>query len=137
NPGYSAVEFNYAYRNMERVYLVTLSKDTPSPFRPKPEGPTAAKPAEGKAKDTKPAEAKPKDVPLKVDTDGLPERILQLPVQPARYRSLASVGSTVYYLRGGDRGGKPAFQTYDLAAKKETALGSVNGYEISADGKKM
>jgi tricorn protease len=139
NPSYSAVEWNYSYRNMERVYLVTLAKDTPSPFRPKPEEPTAAKPAEPK-KEAKPAEAKPKDVPLKVDTDGLSERILQLPVQPARYRSLASVGSTVYYLRQsgqGGPGGKLAFQMYDLAAKKETALGSVSGYEISADGKKM
>src|SRR5205085_970108 len=116
---------------------VTLAKDTPSPFRPRPEEPAAAKPAQAKPAETKPAEAKPKDVPLKVDTDGLSERILQLPVQPARYRSLASVGSTVYYIRQGEQGGKPAFQVYDLAAKKETGLGSVKGYEISADGKKM
>ncbi|HZY88465.1 MAG TPA: protease, partial [Gemmataceae bacterium] len=95
NPQYSAVEWNYAYQNMERVYLVTLSKGTPSPFRPKPEE-AAAKPTQAK-----PGEAKPKEVALKVDTDGLSERILQLPVQAARYRNLASVGGTVYYLRGG------------------------------------
>src|SRR5690606_3386789 len=32
---------------------------------------------------------------------------------------------------------KSTFQMYDLSEQKETALGSVNGYEISANQKKM
>ncbi len=63
--------------------------------------------------------------------------MLQLPIQAANYRNLASVGSTLYYIRQGSKDSKPALQMYDLAARKETALGSVNGFEISADGKKM
>jgi tricorn protease len=132
NPVYSATEWNHAYRDMARIYLVTLSKDTPSPFRPRDED--EAKPAP-KAKDAPPVKAK--DVVLKVDTDGIQERVLRLPVRPANYRNLQSVGSTVYYIRKGDRDAKPALESYDLATRKETALGSVSGFEISADGKKM
>jgi tricorn protease len=48
-----------------------------------------------------------------------------------------SVGSTVYYIRRGSKDAGPVLQMYDLSARKETALGSVNGFEISADGKQM
>jgi tricorn protease len=135
NPVISETEFDAAYRDMARIYLVTLARDTPSPFRPKSdEAGEQARPEE-KPQD-KPKE-KPKEVPVKVDLDGLPGRVLQLPVAPARYRQLRSVGSTVYYLRQGSKDPKPAFALFDLAARKETALGSVGDFEISADGKKV
>jgi tricorn protease len=127
-PIYSETEWNHAYRDMSRIYLVTLARTTPSPFLPR--GEESAAPAKSE-------EAKPKDLVLKVDPEGLTERVLQLPVQPAHYRNLASVGSTLYYIRHGSKDGKPALQMYDLAARKETSLGSVNGFEISANGKKM
>src|SRR5205823_161501 len=60
-----------------------------------------------------------------------------VPVQAAAYRNLASAGGALYYIRTGSKDAKPAFFVYDLAARKETALGSIGGYEISADGKKM
>jgi tricorn protease len=133
NPIYSATEWNVAYRDMARIYLVTLARDTPSPFRPgADDAPAPAKPAEGK-----PAEGRPKVDRLKVDTDGLSDRVLQLPVQPASYRDLQSVGGNLYYIRQGSKDDKPALQMYDLAHRKETALGSVGGFEVSADGKKM
>jgi tricorn protease len=127
-PIYSQTEWNHAYRDMARIYFVTLAKDTPSPFRPR--GDEAPEPA-------KTDEKKPKEQALKVDTEGLNERVLQLPIQAANYRNLASVGSTLYYIRQGSKDAKPAFQMYDLANRKETSLGSVNGFEISADNKKM
>ena len=34
NPIYSATEWNSAYRDMSKIYMLTLSKDTPSPFAP-------------------------------------------------------------------------------------------------------
>ena len=34
-PIYSETEWNHAYRDMARIYLVTLAKDTPSPFQPR------------------------------------------------------------------------------------------------------
>lgn len=128
HPIYSETEWNHAYRDMARIYLVTLDKATPSPFHTRSD--EIAEPA-------KTEEAKAKEVVLKVDANGLNERVLQLPIQAANYRHLSTVGSTIYYIRNGSKDGKPALQMYDLSARKETALGSVNGFEISADGKKM
>jgi tricorn protease len=128
SPVFSQTEWNHAYQDMARIYFAVLSKDTPSPFRLRSDeaGEPSPKPEE-----------KPKDGGIKVDPEGLQDRILQLPIQAATYRHLASVGSTLYYVRQGSKDAKPAFQMYDLATRKETALGSIGGYEISADGKKM
>jgi tricorn protease len=127
-PIYSATEWNHAYRDMARIYLAVLAKGTPSPLRPKGEDDS---PAKGKEK---PAAGPPA---VQVDLEDLSERVLQLPVKPAGYRNLQSVGSAVYYIRQGSGDARPAFGVYDLAARKETALGSVGGFEISADGKKV
>jgi tricorn protease len=135
NPIYSATEWNHAYQNMSRIYAVMLTKDTPSPFAPKQD---EAKKPEAKEKDKEPAKkdekpgtAKPSGVTVKIDTEGLTRRIIQLPVKPGNYRNLQSVGSSVYYVGSGGMG------VYDLSAKKDTNLGQIGGYEISADGKKM
>jgi tricorn protease len=130
NPTYGDTEFDFTYKDMARIYLVTLARATPSPFKPKDDEVGEAKPAE-------PKEEPKKEVGNQVDPEGLAERIVEIPVAPGEYHNLASVGATVYYIRQGTKDAKPAFQLYDLAARKETALGSVDGYEISADGKKM
>ena len=43
----------------------------------------------------------------------------------------------MYYIRANASAPGPQFFIFDLGTKKETALGTVSGYEISADGKKM
>ncbi len=147
-PLYSDTEWNHAYTDMGRVYFVTLAKDTPSPFAPKSDDDPAAEPgrAEGrkppddaKQDDAKKDEAKKKPTPIKVDLDGLKDRIVQLPIPPANYGALQSVGATVYYMRSSSKGpeGKAGMFMFDLATKKETSLGTINGYEISANGQKM
>jgi tricorn protease len=142
NPTYSRTEWNHAYQDVQRIYLVTLAKDTPSPFKPKSdEVGDLSKKDEPKKDDKKdePKKDEPKKEPpvVKVDTDGLKDRVLDLPVSAASYRNLQSVGGTLYFLRSSSKDPKPALVTYDLAALKETSLGSVNGYEISADQKKV
>jgi tricorn protease len=137
NPIFSATEWNHAYRDMARIYFAVLAKGTPSPFRTRGED-EAEKKKKEPDKSTKAEAGKPTAVPdVKVDVEGIQERILQVPIKPAGYRNLVSVGSTVYYIRQGSTDPKPAFQMYDLEARKETGLGSVSGFEISADGKKM
>ncbi|HZZ77565.1 MAG TPA: PDZ domain-containing protein, partial [Gemmataceae bacterium] len=135
NPLYSGTEWNHAYTDMARIYLVTLTKDTPSPFKP------ASDEASGPAKDDgKPKGAekeKEKKDAFRIDTAGIDKRVIQLPIAPGSYRNLTSVGSTIYYQRNTTRGDKSGFFLFDLAAKKETSLGKISGYEISADGKKM
>ncbi len=148
-PTMSDIELEHVYRNLERVYLVALSKDTESPFKPKSdEVEIAAEPkAEAKGADAKDAKKDaPKAVVVKVDLDGLRDRVIGLPIEPANYDSIHAVGDKVYYERAaeddgdGEDGGSPALNTllvYDLKAQKETEIGKIAGYDVTSDGKKL
>jgi tricorn protease len=163
-PIYSDIEWNHAYLDMERVYLVSLAKDTLSPFAPKSDEVAIAKDEEKKPTDAKTDAAKPADkkdekksdekkaVVVKVDADGLSERIIGLPILASNYGSIMMLGEKVYYRRapGGPQGGggggegfgggsasKPAVAFYDLKTRKETELGNFDYFDITANGKKM
>ncbi|MBL9129025.1 MAG: PD40 domain-containing protein [Verrucomicrobiales bacterium] len=188
NPTYGSTEWNHTYGDMERIYLLTLAKDTRSPFAPKsdevkpkddaaPKSEKApdpsAKPPDAKAGDrpigtltqllgdpqfrtvvaelaragaaatnalpaTSPTNAPAKDpaastnaVVVKVDADGLARRIAVLSPAASNYGDLQSVGDKLYYLKKGK------LHLFELEKDKETEIGDVAGYRISADGKKM
>jgi tricorn protease len=145
NPVYSSTEWNHAYLSKSRIYFVTLAKDTPSPFRPKSDEvavknePPAAPAGKAPAGDKKPAEKKEASaVPaLKVDPDGLPDRLVALPIVTANYGDINGLGDAVYYRRFRDMDNAASLMLFDLAELKEKDLGPAGGYEISADGKKM
>jgi tricorn protease len=133
NPLYSRTEWNHAYQDMARIYMVTLAKDTPSPFKLKSD-----EVGEAKAEPPKPGtEGKKEPAAVKVDLDGLADRIVDLPVQPASYHGLTSGEAGLYYLRQGSRDGKAAFLLFDFTQRKEISLGQIDGFELSADRKKM
>jgi tricorn protease len=134
NPIYSAAEWNHAYRDMERIYAVILAKKTPSPFRVRDGEEKKDEKKDEKKNKEKPGAARP-EVP--VDIEGLSGRIVQLPIKPANYHNLQSVGGSVYYGRRASSDARPVLLSYDTEARKETDHGSVGGYEISFDGKKM
>ena len=163
NPTYGATEWNHVYNDMERIYLVTLAKDTKSPFaprsdevklqeekkdadKPKDTPPDVksdedskpsddAKPEESKAEEKDKAKKEEKDakkkVVVKVDAGGLQQRIAVLPTAASSYGNLTSVGDKLYYQRKGK------LVLYELDKEKETELGDVAGYTVSADQKKM
>ena len=143
SPSYGQTEWNHIYTDMSSIYLVTLAQDVPSPFAPKSDEvkikeekkETGKKDAE---KNTD-SEKKKKDagVTVRVDAEGLQNRIAVLPISAANYRNLQSVGDKLFYVRSGKRDEKPKLFVYDFEKQKETELGEINGYEISADGKKM
>ena len=140
-PIYSRTEWNHAYVDMSRIYLVTLAKDVESPFKPKSDEVTVKKEEKEKPKDEKKKDKEKKEekkpVTVKVDADGLKDRIVGLPIQVASYRNLVSVGDVLYYIRNSSKDKKPLLLMYNLKDLKETELGQINGYEISADQKKM
>jgi tricorn protease len=94
-------------------------------------------PANGEKKDTKDS---PKKVVVKVDADGLKERIVALPTAAASYPRIEMVGDKVYYLKTSGGFGPGASSTlfvYNLKDLKETDLGAINGFTVTADRKKM
>ena len=150
-PTFGAEEFENVYLDMERVYLVTLAKATDSPLKPRSD--EVSQSDKDDKKDDKPKPDDKKDEPKKpaptvVDEDGLKERIEALPIAAGNYNTLRLVDDRVFYLRTtvADNAGidpedpvppKGTLAAYSLKDRKETVLGTVNGYDITRDGKKM
>ncbi len=129
NPTYSQTEWNHAYVDMSRIYLVTLSKDTPSPFAP--ENDVVRTGEEEKASD----KTDSKDV--KIDLDGIQDRIIALPISPSNYFNVTGVGDKIYYNERSSTGGPFSAKVYDLKAKKENELGNNVTFTVSPNHKKM
>ncbi len=133
NPSYGWLEWNHIYVDMAKVYLVTLTKDTKSPFEPKSDE-TAIK--DTSAKETK-KEEKGKEVNVVIDLDGITDRIVEVTPTAANYWGIQTAGEKVYYLKMSSKDTQPSLMMFDLSSRKETDCGNVNGFEISADKKKM
>src|SRR5467141_1183879 len=172
-PTFGDEEFANVYRDMERVYLVTLAKDTENPLGPKSnevgkaeqkrekekakeaeeKKPDEKSAGEKKPEEKKPEAAKPKQpVVVKVDTDGIQNRIVGLEITPGNYRNIRMLDDErIFYLRRtaadevgeddeglfSDKDKKSHLCAYNLDDRKETVIGDANNYQITFDGKKM
>lgn len=145
NPIYSQTEWNHAYQAMSKVYLVLLSKDTPSPFSlennevviAQSETPKTidAKTEKG-TKDVAKKEATPA-VTVKIDFDNISSRVIALPIDVAYYGNINCIDGKVYYNQYKPESESSTVRMYDLKKKTETELGESIGFTISSNGKKM
>lgn len=137
NPIYSATEWNHAYQDMNGVYLVTLQKNTPSPFSPENDEVKTSR--EGKDEDGRKNDKKDDEMEavkdVTIDFDGISNRIVKLPVSAGNYRNLSHVKGTVYYLFNSSKTKGWQLKMFDLEKEKETALGEVSFFIISANHK--
>jgi tricorn protease len=136
------------------VYLAVLDKTQPSPFAPESDEEKAAddkKPGDAPKPDAagggppasgaRPAEpAKPK-ADVKVDLDGIDQRILSMPMPPRRYTALqVGKAGTLLALEGpGPDATGPGMTVhrYDLKARKgDVPLTGVTSFQMSAGGEK-
>jgi len=146
NPVYSATEWNHAYTNMMRIYLVTLKKDTPSPFTP--ENKEVESFSENINKDSTDKKKEKTDenkankvqtsekVNVEIDFDEIENRIISLPVNPSIYLDPICVNNIVYYHER-PKGEGITVKMFDLKKQEETELGKGMQISISANGKKM
>jgi tricorn protease len=157
------VDFEFANPKTTRVYVVTMRKDEPSPFpalsdeaqikkeeAPAPEA-SAKEEKGGKEKSKKKEEEKPKEKEkeaakeFRIDIDGIQNRVVALPIQPAVIRSFAAAKGFVYYstvpiqgLSGPIPGESSVLHAYDLKERKEkTLIEGVQRFAISFDGSKV
>ncbi|MGB9894128.1 MAG: S41 family peptidase, partial [Candidatus Saccharicenans sp.] len=142
NPVFSRTEWNHAYLNMSRIYLVTLAREIKSPFEPKSdevkiEAPAPVKTEKSKEEKTAATKTGAEKVVVKVEPVGLKDRIVALPIEVSGYFGLTSVGDKLYYLKRSDSDRRTVLKYYDLVKREEKELGPVSGYVISADQKKM
>lgn len=141
SPIFGWTEYNHIYRDMDRIYFVTLSGDIPSPFKPKSDEVSVKKdapPAKGKsAKNAKKGDKKGAAVGVKIDIEGLNDRVAALPINPSNYFNITTAADKIYYQRRGSGDKKTVLLMYDLKKQKEVRLGEINRFGISADSKKM
>ncbi|MGA8110756.1 MAG: PDZ domain-containing protein, partial [Acidobacteriaceae bacterium] len=147
------------------VYIVVLSKDLPSPLPPQSDDEKAkdeskpaadnAKPSgdqsttSGKDETAKAGEKKEeaKTPVVKVDFEGIDQRILALPVPARNYTDLQAGKAGVLYIAEGSpvgnpshQGGPPIHALWRFALdKRETTdvLSGIDAYTISANGEKI
>jgi len=127
------------YRKTSSIYLVTLQKGTISPFAREndeeatkgDESPAESKKPEGK----KSAPAESKDI--KIDWEGLQNRIVAIPVKAGNYAQLTvnNDGNLLYVVGTDD--GQGSMHIYNLKKRNDNEVVGMDVYVLTADGKKM
>lgn len=121
-----------SYENPVRnaLYAIVLSKESPSPL--------SLESDEEIVKGDSTAKAMVAARQMRIDVEGIDQRIVALPLPEKNYANLMAVEGKLFFLQREPGGGPAALMVYDIVKRKaETFLPTVNGYTISADGKKM
>ncbi|MDR0844865.1 MAG: PDZ domain-containing protein [Tannerella sp.] len=144
-PTYGSLEWNHIFRQGNEAYLVLLSKETVSPFLQKDGGDKkedakkddakkddAKKDRNGDRKDgDKKEDDKNAETPAtKIDTDGLADRIVKIPLASGSYFNFYSDGKKVYYSRSNST------YLYDLSTQKEETVADGARMSVEPGGKK-
>ncbi len=146
--------FDQSSADMEmtrNIYLATLQKDTLSPFARQSDeekGKSGESETDGAGQDDQRSVKSKKEKAgkkeggteevktLTIDLDGILNRIIDIPVDAA---SLSGLGcakeNEILYIR--DDNGKRTMRKYDLTERKDEEVAELDGYVLSADGKKM
>ncbi len=88
--------------------------------------------------DEKPSDAEKKESKVKIDFEGLDQRIIALPVSAANHSNLlAGAKGEIFYIHR-DRDGDRKLEKFSLKERKSTTmLESANGFILTPDGKKL
>jgi tricorn protease len=139
---YSRVEWNATYSVNDYVFVLPLAKETPNPAAVKSDEYTAT----GASSPTeKPSDKKESKTPsaVKIDTDGLYERISALPLPAGGYNLLFADGGKLYYVSYSDmggsmaRGGSSGVKSLDLKTMKSSDAFQGTPVSYTSDFKKV
>ncbi len=121
DPVYDAVFFDLGFPKAMKPYMVTLQKDTLSPFESKKE------PDEKKESDVSSKEEQ-KTVPvLDIDLEGIQNRIIPMPLPEGRYGQLGAIKNKIIFTSSPVKGSLKR-DIFDLSDKDQNSLES---FEIS------
>jgi tricorn protease len=148
-PQLSQIEFNFATNRGNALLALTLRKDGKSPYPTESDEVTISKPGEDadKAKNADKKEEKkeePKKGYMRIDFDGLGDRVTRVPVDPDNLTALAVTKEYLVYARAGapfygrDSYPQTSLVLFSKKDRKETTfLENINGFDVSDDGKKI
>jgi len=119
---------NEDMRMTSAVYLVTLQNNTISPL---------AKESDEEKKDSATPVKRPELI--RIDWEGIQNRIIDLPVKAGDFASLGVNGDNdLLYIDFGNNGQETGtLHKYNFKRRSDTVVMDLNGYILSADGKKM
>ena len=158
DPVYDAHYFDLSFPYGARPYLLPLAASTPSPFAPQLGGrPIGADTGKGKAgpddaDGADAADGAERSRPaVTVDTDGMADRVVALPVPESRYSRLRAVKDGLAWLRdpvtgnlgiGGarptDDAPRPVLERFDFGRQEASDLADdVDWFEASGDGTRL
>jgi tricorn protease len=158
DPIYDAYSFDLTFPYGARPYLLPLDETAPSPFAPELGGRPIGGPVERRTEDPASGGAGATDrggtqhvTPVPVQTTGMADRIVALPVPAARYSRLRAVQDGLAWLREPVRGDlgldgvepatdapRPMLERFDFATREVCELaGDVDWFEASGDGTRL
>lgn len=137
NLEFSSFEFTYLYTNATRIYALALRKDSPKLFKykndiepVKKEESIEPKAKDSKSKDTK--EPAKTELTIKIDFEGINQRVMDFPIQSGNYRGIEAVDGGVLYMAN------DGLHKYEIAEEKDQVIISgIRQFTVSADGKKL
>lgn len=147
-PSYSDVQNTFIYSNSTKIAAISLRDDVPSPLAPKNDS-VAMKKDEKNGKDSKKNSKKEnlkekkeeKSSGVDIDFKGISGRAVILPPDAGNYTGLTAVAGKVLYIKAPRTGSgekSSSIVYYDLGKREEQTVASgVNGFAVSADGKKI
>ncbi len=123
-----------------KIYLIPLVKGLRSPFQPEDElvrDSAKADTASAKKDDKKSSDS----VVVTIDTDGIENRIMDVPVSPGNYTDLTVTGNHMFWLsRENASKGNKSLASAKIDNEKhdvDTLVDNIKSYELSADRKKL
>jgi tricorn protease len=154
DPVYGSFDNSWTYPNPTRLVAAPLRKDVKSPIETRNDSENAALDSNKKAADQKKdekkedhkteekADDKPAPPPnVDIDTDGFEGRAVVLPPKAGNYADLSAIKGKLLYRRpprAGSGDEKSPIMFFDLTEREEkTVLDDADGFEPTADGKKM
>lgn len=149
-PQISTVEWNYAGNRTTGIFALALRKDVADPFAPESDEVTIEKPGEAvrakkpeKTKEPEKTEGEKKQ-PIRIDFDGLAERVSRVPVEAENISGLsANKGHLLYVTRGAPFYGRQSYEKtklniFSMEDRKSSVLvDDISEYALSADGSKV
>lgn len=149
SPQISTTEWNFATNRQTGIFALALRKDAPHPFPPESDEAELASEEEESSEEAAETEGKAESAaeagPLRIDFEGLAERVAKAPA-PAdnyAYNSLSAIEGSLLVVRepafyyGRDSDAKPAIKILDLKERKLKTVTSAGRYALSSDGKQL
>lgn len=143
DPVYDNLHFHLSFPRGMRPYLITLRRDLPNPFLPKPKPPKREEPNE------QDEENKKKETSVSIDFEGIARRILPFPAKDGKYTQVIGARNKVYFVSqpiqgslGSESGAEPPpsgrLEMFDFERQKiEDVADAVSDMTISRDAATM